>query len=51
MTGNYSYLINLEYFDFENGMYTFLNRNEAEEAMIKIKEIIIETLNKESLVF
>ncbi|HDR7001824.1 TPA: hypothetical protein QCW13_005063 [Bacillus cereus] len=50
-TGNFSYLINLKYFDFENGIYTFLNRNEAEEAMHKIKEIIIETLNKESLVF
>ncbi|ACI30636.1 hypothetical protein BCH308197_B0031 (plasmid) [Bacillus cereus H3081.97] len=50
-TRNFSYLINLEYFDFENGIYTFLNRNEAEEAMHKIKEIITGTLNEESLIF
>ncbi len=47
-TGHLSHLINVEHFDFENDMYVFLKRNEAEEAMYKMKEAITEILNKEA---
>ncbi|HHB1957442.1 TPA: hypothetical protein ACOQ43_005554 [Bacillus cereus] len=47
-TGHLSHLINVEHFDFENDMYAFLKRNEAEEAMHKMKEAITEILNKEA---
>lgn len=51
MTGDSSCLYNLNFFDFQIGQFAFSERNEAEEAMHKIKEIIKETLNKEALVF
>lgn len=51
MTGNDSCLYNLNYFNFQSGHFSFLERNEAKEAMYKIEEIIKETLNKEALLF
>ena len=51
MTGNDSCLYNLNYFNFQSGHFSFSERNEAEEAMYKIEEIINETLNKEALLF
>ncbi|AWC31048.1 hypothetical protein CG477_022955 (plasmid) [Bacillus cytotoxicus] len=51
MTGNDSGLYNLNYFNFQSGHFSFSERNEAEEAMYKIEEIIKETLNKEALLF
>lgn len=49
MTDDISYLYNLNFFDFQSGHFSFSERNEAEEAMYKIKEIIRETLNTEVL--
>jgi len=51
MTDDISCLYNLNYFDFQSGQFSFSERNEAEEAMYKIKEIIRETLNTEALLF
>ncbi len=51
MSGNDSCLYNLNYFNFQSGHFSFSERNEAEEAMYKIKETIKETLNKEALLF
>ncbi|PET96751.1 hypothetical protein CN527_21030 [Bacillus cereus] len=51
MTGDDSCLYNLNYFDFQSGYFSFSERNEAEEVMYKIKEIIRETLNTEALLF
>ena len=51
MTDDISYLYNLNFFDFQSGHFSFSERNEAEEAMYKIKEIIRETLNTEVLLF
>ncbi|MED2366832.1 hypothetical protein P4W17_24570, partial [Bacillus thuringiensis] len=50
-TGNYYYLSNLNSFDFERGLFSFVERNEAEEVMYKMKKIIRESLNKEALMF
>ncbi|MEC2869960.1 hypothetical protein ACIQHV_27770 [Bacillus bombysepticus] len=50
-TGNYYYLSNLNSFDFERGVFSFVERNEAEEMMYKMKKIIGESLDKEALVF
>ncbi|MDG1604625.1 hypothetical protein P7D05_17660 [Bacillus paranthracis] len=51
MTGDSSCLYNLNFFDFQSGQFSFLERNKAEEAMYKIKEIIKKTLDKEALKF
>ncbi|MGG2119934.1 hypothetical protein AB1J99_30470 [Bacillus bombysepticus] len=51
MTGDNSYLYNLNYFNFQSGYFSFSERNAAEETMYKMKEIIKGTLNKEALIF
>lgn len=50
-TGDYSYLSNLNSFDFERGVFSFVEHSGAEEAMYKMERIIREALNKEALVF